>query len=197
MISEVAGKVFTYDWASVHFPIWEKFISSSDTRNILEVGCFEGRATVFFLEHCPGSCVTCIDAFLGSKPKEFESHFDANTAAYGQRVEKIKEYSVLALHQLVREGRLFDVIYIDCDHRRDGVLMDSLLAWKLLKDGGLLMWDDYLLHLHLPMTERPKQAIDIFLNELYAAEIEVVHMDYMVIVRKRAVEQREAATPSR
>jgi predicted O-methyltransferase YrrM len=143
---------FNYDWASVHFPTWRKFIEPSRTRAILEVGSFEGRASTFFLNYCPDARVTCIDAFLGSRPKEFEAAFDANVAAYGPRVEKIKDYSVPALHRLAINGRLFDLVYVDADHRRDEVLTDSLLAWKLLAKDGLFMWDDYLLFPDQPST---------------------------------------------
>jgi predicted O-methyltransferase YrrM len=89
---------------------------------------------------------------------------------YGSRVEKIRRHSLPALHQLVMAGRLFDLIYVDGSHRRDDVIMDSLLAWRLLKEGGLLIWDDYLCDTHLPAAERPQQAIDTFLK-LYADEI--------------------------
>jgi predicted O-methyltransferase YrrM len=179
-------KTFSHDWASVHFPVWEKFISPDHVRTILEIGSFEGRSAIFFLEHCHQARIVCIDAFLGSDPIRFERNFDANLSAYGHRVEKIRLHSVPALHGLSVEGRLFDLMYIDGSHRPDDVLVDTLLAWRLLKIDGMLIWDDYLLNAHLPEAElRPKRGIDAFLA-FYANELAVVHTEYQVIVKKRS-----------
>ena len=38
---------------------------------------------------------------------------------------------------------LFDLIYIDGSHSAKDVLLDSLLAWRLLRPGGAMVWDDY------------------------------------------------------
>jgi predicted O-methyltransferase YrrM len=179
-------KTFSYDWTSVHFPVWEKFISPNDVRSILEIGSLEGRSAIFFLEHCHQARIVCIDAFLGSDPIRFERNFDANLSAYRDRVEKIRLHSVPALHQLGMEGRLFDLVYIDGSHRPDDVLVDTLLAWRLLKINGMLIWDDYLLNAHLPEAElRPQRGIDAFMK-FYADGLAVVHAEYQVIVKKRA-----------
>ena len=45
--------------------------------------------------------------------------------------------------ELVEAGRSFDLIYIDGSHRRDDVMVDSLLAWSLLREGGFIIFDDY------------------------------------------------------
>jgi predicted O-methyltransferase YrrM len=180
------GKSFNFDWTSMHFPTWDKFISPSETRAILEIGSAEGRFAVFFLEYCPDSRITCIDAFIGSDPIGLERRFDANLATYGSRVEKIKSRSIHALERLGLEGRLFDLVYIDGSHRRDDVIIDSLLAWRLLNANGLIIWDDYLWDTHRPTIERPQEAIDFFL-QLYADELEVVHLEYQAIARRRAI----------
>ena len=38
---------------------------------------------------------------------------------------------------------LFDLVYIDGSHSAKDVLLDSLLAWRLLRPGGAMIWDDY------------------------------------------------------
>ena len=55
----------------------------------------------------------------------------------------------------------FDVIYIDGDHGRIPVLGDSCLAWKLLRVGGVMLWDDY----GMRSSGRPvKTSVDAFLK---------------------------------
>jgi predicted O-methyltransferase YrrM len=45
-------------------------------------------------------------------------------------------------YQLTCEGAAFDLIYVDGDHARDQVTIDSLLAWRCLHPGGIMIWDD-------------------------------------------------------
>lgn len=165
------GKSFTTDWTTHNFAVWAETLAELRERPVavLEVGSWEGRSAIFFLEYLPLSSVTCIDTFAGGSEHSkrsvagIEKRFDANLAAYAGRVRKIKGRSASALDALVAEGSMFDVIYIDGSHRRDDVLVDSLLAWHILNSGGILIWDDYLWNSEHPVSERPQQAIDVFL----------------------------------
>jgi predicted O-methyltransferase YrrM len=185
------GKSFTTDWTTTNLENWTKFISPAAVRTVLEIGSWEGRSAIFFLEYCRNCRITCIDPFFdpGWKTGSGEANFDANLAGYGDRVEKIKSRSVPALDQLGVERRLFDVVYIDGSHARNDVIMDSILAWRLLDRDGLMIWDDYNMDPQLPDEDRPQQGIDLFLF-LCADELEIVHMEYQVIVRKRSPEVR-------
>ena len=58
-----------------------------------------------------------------------------------------------------------------------------MLAWRLLKPGGILIFDDYLWEPNRPPARRPQLAIDIF-RETMVDALEVLHEDYQVIVRK-------------
>ena len=68
----------------------------------------------------------------------------ASLAAAGVdgRVEVIEEQSELALPQLVREGRKFDLAFVDGNHRFEGVLLDLVFMERLVKPGGLIVADD-------------------------------------------------------
>jgi predicted O-methyltransferase YrrM len=60
----------------------------------------------------------------------------------------------------------FDIIYIDGSHRAKDVLQDSVLAWPLLRPGGILIWDDYQWcpdDPKYPTWDVPGPSIDAFL----------------------------------
>ena len=54
--------------------------------------------------------------------------FDANVAAFGSRVEKVKGPSAEVLPQLGIAPRRFDVVYVDGNHRAADVYSDGALV---------------------------------------------------------------------
>lgn len=202
-----ADKDLTFDWTSQNFTTWLTLLDryKKDCRTILEIGSFEGRSTIFFLEYFRDATITCVDTFSGGTAEQnqlvwanlnapggdswknvlarSEERFDKNVSAYGARVEKLKSPSVPALCSLAAQNRIFDLVYVDGSHFRADVFIDSLLAWKLTKPGSLLIWDDYEWELHRDSKDRPKEAIDTFLS-WYSAELEVLHRGYQVVIRR-------------
>ena len=78
----------------------------------------------------------------------------------------------------------YDVIYIDGDHSAIFVLEDTVLSWPLLKNGGLLIWDDY------SLTKRHKtvkDAADAFMSCLPKRSFERVAApsEYQAVIRKK------------
>jgi predicted O-methyltransferase YrrM len=135
--------------------------------SILEIGSWEGRSAIFFLDFFAHSRLTSVDAFEGGSDhvrdsvysqnlSGIERRFDLNLSNYGARCEKMKKRSLPALDKLAESGRLFDLIYIDGSHRRDDVLMDSIMSSRVLAHGGRIIWDDYLWELDRPSQEAPK-----------------------------------------
>jgi predicted O-methyltransferase YrrM len=57
-------------------------------------------------------------------------------------VEVIQEESQLALPRLVREGREFDLAFIDGDHRFESVFLDIYFMTRLVRPRGLIVVDD-------------------------------------------------------
>lgn len=45
-----------------------------------------------------------------------------------------------------QDDQIYDVIYIDADHTLEGVTRDATVAAQKLKDDGLLIFNDYILH---------------------------------------------------
>lgn len=202
------GKEFSCDWTTEHTKVWKTVLAAWQTRDarILEIGTWEGRTAVYLLAYLPRSTITCIDTFRGTASllelpehapwvrqiPHVEMRFDRNVAEFGDRMEKIRDEAVRALDSLIAKGRLYDIAYVDASHRRDDVAADSIRAWTLLADDGLMIWDDYGWRPAYPPAERPKDAIDAFLAA-HAGSYDLLEMGYQVIIRKKAREMRGAA----
>jgi predicted O-methyltransferase YrrM len=188
----------TAKWAKARFPVWDQVFHRREKKilQVLEIGSFEGLGTNYFLRNFPNCSVTCIDPFMvpakDGKPLMpraadaigmAEARFDANTKDFAARVKKIKDKSVPILHRMAAENEAFDLIYIDGDHSRAAVLNDSILAWPLLKVGGIVIWDDYEWKQDWPRHLVPKDAIDLFV-EMFGSSLRILHKDYQVIAEK-------------
>lgn len=66
----------------------------------------------------------------------------ANLERAGLSIDFRRERSALALGDLLREGKRFDLIYIDGSHFFDEVLIDAYFSMRLLNDGGIMAFDD-------------------------------------------------------
>ena len=156
------GMEFTDDWTSDNFGIWSQVFDAhgkSFTQG-LEIGSFEGRSAISFLEYLPNLRLTCLDLFehtseFFAKRKPWVK-FDKNLSKYAGRYEKVISPSANALAEFASKGRKFDFIYIDGSHTRDDVFVDALLSWKLLNVNGVLIFDDYFWGWHYKSSERPK-----------------------------------------
>jgi len=191
------GKAFSKDWTSHHIPVWEQLLRerAHEPLRVLEIGSFEGRSALFFLQFLPNCQLTCIDTFEGSVEhrtpgsrhhtdmSEVEARFDANTRPFAARLEKLKAFSIEALSDLQRASRRFDIVYVDGDHHAASAFTDAQQSWDLLAPGGIMILDDYLWQPSKPAAERPQPGIDAFL-QARSGEYEVLHSDYQVIIRK-------------
>jgi predicted O-methyltransferase YrrM len=180
---------FTRHWHRQHKSLWSdilaKFKGKADI-HYLEIGVFEGASLIWMLDNIlthDTARVTCIDFFPDDLEQIFFSNLDLSGSAH--KVTTIKELSVTALRKLPFDS--FDIIYVDASHTADNVMSDTMLSWPLLKPGGLLIFDDYLLDAKLQPEEfRPQVAVDAFITA-YRNHIEIVHRGYQVIARKRKI----------
>lgn len=74
-------------------------------------------------------------------------------------VEFYQEKSQLALPQFLKEGRQFDLAFVDGNHRFDAVFVDLYYLGQLVRKGGIIILDDY----NLPGIKR---AVSFFVNNL-------------------------------
>jgi Methyltransferase domain len=180
------GKEFTSDWLTKKLPYWHtalaEFHGSKTVVDVLEVGSYEGRSAVAFLEMLPASRLVAVDLF---RPAEIEARFDRNLKSYGDRCEKIKGRAISVMDQLWAGGRRFDVVYLDAGKKRDTTFAQSTLAWPMLNTGGVLIWDDLRWGLEKPEGERPSAAIELF-AEVFRPCMEELHRGQQLIVRKKS-----------
>jgi predicted O-methyltransferase YrrM len=75
-------------------------------------------------------------------------------------VEHLAEESQLALPRLLgEEARVFDLAFVDGNHRFDGVFVDLVYLGRLVRPGGIVFLDDY----QLPAVAR---AVSFFRKNL-------------------------------
>lgn len=177
---------FSDDYTTSHEPVWKSHLAEFFDRpniHLLEVGVFQGRSTLWFLQNVAThatSRITCVDSFSRSGG---ETRFDHNMKVSGvaDRVVKIRGLSADVLPELT--GQSFEVIYVDGSHQAADVLMDAVLCWALLKPRGVMIFDDYLWEMHRPASRRPKMAIDLFLS-IVGDQARMLHKDYQVVIAR-------------
>jgi predicted O-methyltransferase YrrM len=177
-----AGKEFRRDYVAARTIAWSALFKDlcGTTKRVLEIGSKEGRSALFWLEFFAGAHLTCVDLF----DNDDAGRFDRNLAAYGPRLRKMVGTSIKALGSLREENAVFDFIYVDGSHQRDDVMIDCLGAWRLLREGGVMLMDDYTWKPDNPDAERVAPAVDTFLA--WHGDAEVILRSHQVAVRKRS-----------
>lgn len=153
-------------------------------KRVLEIGSYEGQSALFW-HNFFGASVTCIDSWEDkdvahgcASGEEVEYHFDQNVR--GLPITKIKSRSTVALMSLRGE---FDLVYVDGDHSRLQVMIDSCLAWPLLRPGGFMVWDDYRDY-RPDLVDRPTPAIDGFRRMMREQMTDIKDTGQQLFVRK-------------
>jgi len=166
-------------------------LAGQDKLKFLQLGAYTGDASVWLAENVltgSDSYLLDIDTWQGSdeeahKSMDFEDVFNTY-------IKKINNFTCIKyfrsttqefLLTMWKDSPSYDFIYIDADHTTVGVLMDAELSWPLLKPGGILAFDDYEWGENLPLSQRPKPGIQLFL-ERHAGEFEnlVVNNQYWI-----------------
>lgn len=180
---------FTSDWFSHHADIWRKVVvpqlpAPEQPLAWLEIGSYEGRSAAWVLDNVicgqPHRTLTCVDTWVvaGTEPR-----FDANI---GDRVVKIKKDGSQTLLDMIAAGQVFDCIYLDGDHDGRVTLENAVLAWRTLKNFGVLIFDDYphrIAYQYSAGRLNAAAGIDAFLAA-YKLNLRVLYHNWQVIVQK-------------
>jgi len=187
--------MFTNDWFQITaIRNFEKYVKDltmwkGKDYNFLEIGCYEGQASVWLMENTKAD-LTVIDTFKGSKEHDaqFEStlidRFIENTKKYEERIIIMEGASQYLLKGQGKD--YYDFIYVDGSHQASDVLEDAILAFPLLKENGIMIFDDYTWGQGMSLYEIPMTGINAFLN-VYGNQIEILEKNSQVVIRKRLV----------
>jgi tetratricopeptide (TPR) repeat protein len=179
---ETRNYQFHYDWFTHNISVWEQHIhwlKQADSVNVLEIGSYEGMATCWLLDHILtnlNASITCIDLY-------FQPNFEHNIAQTGaiDKVTQLVGNSQQILPTL--KPHRYDLIYIDGSHLAEDARKDALLAWDLLKENGLMIFDDYEFKIPATPDQEPKIGIDNFLLTI-SAQFKTIHQEYQLIIQK-------------
>jgi len=187
---------FSYDWVTPHTKEWEQDLrefKGQPNVHALEIGCFEGQSACWFLDNIltdSTSRLICVDPFAVPMAsillRYFEARFDQNIAASGasDRVTKLIGPSQVVVRTLQHSE--FDFIYVDGSHKIGDVLQDAVLAWTVLRPGGIVMFDDYALVDDVSeglMARAPGRALDAFLSIL-GGSAKLIRKDWQLVLKK-------------
>lgn len=180
---------FTNDWfGATGRYIWDKILPQLGPKRILEIGSYEGRSACFLIEKLSGPLeFHCVDTWEGGAEHKridmslVKRRFDSNTKAAianSKNEVNLKTHigrSDTILSQMQVEYKdYFDFIYIDGSHVAADVLCDAVLAFRLLRSGGVMCFDDYLWKDEAAdPINCPKVAIDAF-TLIYCRQLEVM-----------------------
>ena len=114
-------------------PIRE-FVKRHKPQKGLEVGLYKGYSARAYLESCQGELVS-VDLNDDYQQEE------VLLKEYPSRFKFVQTDSSTYMRCIVPET--LDYIYIDGDHRYNGIKKDIEAALPLLKEGGVLLIDDY------------------------------------------------------
>lgn len=163
---------FTVDWFSGNIPNWRGWLGHLVGKpcRLLEIGCFEGRSTVWLLENImthADSLIYCIDTFKGGDEHAgmdfgaIRKRFEANVASFGSKVELFVGESTAILK---REFPPLDAVYVDGSHHAEDAYLDTAQSWPKLKVGGVMIFDDYHWDGFAGKEPPPSFGIDRFLG---------------------------------
>jgi predicted O-methyltransferase YrrM len=192
---------FTKDWFLEEELEKNLPIGTDDELHILEVGSFEGKSTIWFIQNLLGnqnSTITCVDSWMNFVQNEnsFSTYNENTKTASGvdfvkdgikdtflnnikntgesDKVTLYHSYSHIILPKLITENKKYDIIYIDGNHTSPAVLTDAIMSFYLLNCDGILIFDDYLWG-NINSLNSPKIAIDSFYNIFQNYVIKIWH----------------------
>ena len=155
----------------------------------LEVGCFEGLSAFYVLSEL--NFVNAYFLDLWDMPNKnslsltddfslVEKAFDENLSEF--KFTKIKGDSVISMRKLYRKKINFDFIYIDGSHNGEDILSDAIEAFKILKNGGIIYFDDFLQYDKNRLIQS-YSGIDKFLD-LYSDNLKIIFFQNNLVIKK-------------
>ena len=190
---------FNYeDWFSENCAVWSYFFDKENLINkkinYLEIGCFEGRSTLFVHENIKDCKINVVDSFEGGTEhsdtdqdsfKEINydivlNNFTKNVSSFKN---KVKIFKMTSNEFFQNNKEKFDLIYVDGSHYIDDVVKDCANSFNFLNKNGLIIFDDFLWNYYKNINSNPVGAILPFIKK-NIEKIEVLYINRQVILKK-------------
>jgi predicted O-methyltransferase YrrM len=163
---------------------------------ILEIGTYAGESIIEMLKIVPESTAVVIDSWENyveydnvvnrqisvNNSKQIEEEFYKNISSFQNRIKVLKGKSCDKLLELLLNRETFNFIYVDASHKCLDVYFDAIIAWKLLKIGGIIAFDDYRFS-QSDTLNSPYEAIEHF-KKIFQNDFVVIKEDYRVYLKK-------------
>lgn len=145
----------------------------------LEIGSYIGSSAALILQHPYKTNVICVDP-LNLNPNHYNGK-KSQAITLRETIDKYntKNYNV-AIHQALStsptlltklKGIHIDLLFIDGDHRYEGVINDWNNFEPLVKSGGFIVFDDYLDARSSPQVKR---AVDDIVTNLSKNKYKII-----------------------
>jgi len=161
--------------------------NKENIKNMLEIGSYEGRSAVFFLNLFSNSTITCVDTWDGGAEEQkflnskiIEKNFDTNLKKYSE-LNRLKKFKTTSNDFFKNNKDKFDLIYVDGDHSCKQVYIDINNSWKILNKNGFLILDDYLWWFYKDLKMNPSTAINNFIKNNYSEFSKIVVWKQIII----------------
>tara|TARA_Y200000002_G_scaffold336708_1_gene305029 strand:+ start:2591 stop:3358 length:768 start_codon:yes stop_codon:yes gene_type:complete len=176
------------DWFSHNIPIWEKYINNFLEIDYLEIGCFEGRSTVYIGEIAKVKSITTIDTFKGGD-EHSNINFDLVYNNFKKNIEKLDKKNIDVIDDLSdnffkTNTKSFNLIYVDGSHHYKDVKNDFLNSFNVLKKDGIIIFDDFLWEYYENSKNNPMCAI-IEVYKILKDNFKILHVNNQVIFQKK------------
>ena len=177
---------FTYNWfgsnPQIWFYIFKRFNFFDQKLNILEIGTFEGRSAAFFYKYLNIKKLITVD-LMEKNSKEY-LNFEYNS----KKFINCNFYNLKSniFFKEIKLNKEFDIIYIDGSHYYEDVLNDAICSYKVLKSGGIIIFDDFLYTRQTKRFKRPEfmNVIGGILYFLNQKKLKIIYVGHQVIVQK-------------
>jgi len=131
-----------------------EILTKHKLKSMLEIGTAKGGTLFLFTKFSsPDAVIISVDLpsgpFGGGYP-EWRTQLYKSFAIQNQKINLIREnshdFSTLKMVEKVLKGRKLDFLFIDGDHRYDGVKRDFEMYSRLVRKGGLVAFHDICYH---------------------------------------------------